>query len=72
MFSKISVKGGDINPLYKFLTSKDENGVEDAGVKWNFQKFVIGKDGKYITHIAPSKEVTEADVVKTIEAALAK
>ena len=37
MFSKISVKGDDIHPLYQFLTDKEKNGVMDSKVKWNFQ-----------------------------------
>jgi len=45
MMSKISVKGNDIAPLYKWLTTKDENGVMDAPVKWNFQKFMIDENG---------------------------
>jgi glutathione peroxidase len=72
MFSKISVKGSDIHPLYKYLTQKSENGVIDAPVKWNFQKFLIGKDGKVITSVGNHTSVNEPDVVKAVEAALAK
>ncbi len=71
MFSKIDVKGKGIAPLYAYLTQKSENGVIDAKVTWNFQKFLVGKDGKVITSFEPSKKVTEADVVKAIETALA-
>jgi glutathione peroxidase len=45
MMSKISVKGNDIAPVYSWLTKKDENGVMDAPVKWNFQKFMIDENG---------------------------
>jgi len=45
MMSKISVHGEDMHPLYKWLTTKDENGVQDAEVKWNFQKFLIDENG---------------------------
>jgi len=48
MMSKISVKGSDIAPVYKWLTSKEENGVMDAPVKWNFQKFMIDENGNLI------------------------
>ena len=72
MFSKISVKGSDIHPLYKYLTSKSENGVIDAPVRWNFQKFLIGRDGKVITFVGNHTSVTEPDVVKEVEAALGK
>ncbi len=46
MMSKISVKGEDMHPLYEWLTSMEKNGVEDSKVKWNFQKYLIGPDGK--------------------------
>jgi glutathione peroxidase len=72
MFSKISVKGSDQHPLYKYLTSKDENGAVDAKVSWNFQKFLVGKSGKVITSFGPQTSVTEGDVTKAIEAALAQ
>ena len=48
MMEKISVKGDDMHPLYKWLTSKDKNGVLDSEVKWNFQKYLIDENGKLI------------------------
>jgi glutathione peroxidase len=71
MFSKISVKGSDMAPLYQYLTEKSENGVADAPIQWNFQKFLIGKDGKIITSIAPRTSVNDADVIRDLEKALA-
>jgi glutathione peroxidase len=61
MFGKISVKGGDIDPLYAWLTS-NPNG---APVSWNFNKFLIGRDGNLIAHfgsrtIPESEELTAA------------
>jgi glutathione peroxidase len=44
--SKISVKGDDIHPLYKWLTQKSLNGVMDSEVKWNFNKYLIDENGK--------------------------
>lgn len=70
MFSKMSVKGKGIHPLYAYLTSKAENGVIDGDIQWNFQKYLIGKDGKIIASFKPATKVTEANVVKEIEAAL--
>jgi glutathione peroxidase len=70
MFSKISVKGKDMHPLYAFLTQKEQNGVIDAPVSWNFQKFLIDKDGKIITSFAPRQKVTDADVRAQIVAAI--
>lgn len=48
MMEKISVKGDDIAPLYKWLTSKGLNGVMDSEVKWNFQKYLIDENGKLV------------------------
>jgi len=45
---KIKVKGDDINPLYKWLTNKELNGVSNSTVKWNFQKYIIDEEGKLI------------------------
>lgn len=67
MFSKIDVKGKEKAPLYKFLTDKKLNGVVDADVSWNFQKFLINKKGQVVTYFKPGTEVTEAEVVKAIE-----
>jgi glutathione peroxidase len=72
MFSKISVKGSDMAPLYKYLTEKSQNGLIDAPIKWNFQKFIIGKDGKVITSISPKTSVNDAEVTAAIEKALAQ
>ena len=72
MFSKISVKGKDIAPLYSYLTQKSENGVIDAPVKWNFQKFIISKKGQVITSISPSTSVNDDATMKALEKALAE
>ncbi len=55
MMAKISVKGKDIHPLYKWLTSKEENGVMDSTVKWNFQKYLIDEEG-HLVDVAYSRE----------------
>jgi glutathione peroxidase len=49
MAAKISVKGGDIAPIYKWLCNKSENGVLDAKIKWNFNKFLLDEKGVIIT-----------------------
>jgi glutathione peroxidase len=72
MFSKISVKGKDIAPLYTYLTQKSENGVLDAPVKWNFQKFLISRKGTVLTSVAPSTSVNDTQVISAIEKALAE
>lgn len=54
MAAKISVKGDDMAPIYKWLTSKSANGVLDAEIGWNFNKFLIDENGVMIAHF-PSK-----------------
>ena len=63
MMSKISVKGKNMHPLYQFLTQKAKNGVEDSKVKWNFQKYLIGRNGKLEKVIDP-KTLPSSDEVK--------
>ena len=63
MMSKISVKGKNMHPLYQFLTQKSKNGVEDSKVKWKFQKYLIGRDGKLEKVIDP-KTLPSSDEVK--------
>ncbi len=67
MFAKISVKGKNMHPLYQYLTQKKQNGKVDAPVSWNFQKFLIGKDGKVVQSISPSTKVNEPSVMRSIE-----
>lgn len=70
MFSKITVKGDGQDPLYHFLTTKSLNGLHDEAVKWNFQKFLISKEGKLIAVIKPGTTVNDDEALGLIEAAL--
>jgi len=67
MMSKISVKGSDMDALYLWLTQKDQNGVADAPVKWNFQKFMIDENGKWVDFVAPGESPNCDKIVKWIE-----
>ncbi len=67
MMAKISVKGSDIHPLYKWLTSKSENGVEDAPVGWNFQKFLIDEKGNYVGMVNPQESPASPEIINWIE-----
>ena len=63
MAAKVSVKGNDIAPIYKWLCDKSLNGVLDADVKWNFSKFLLDEKGnlvaKYDSGVKPmSEEIT--------------
>ena len=62
IMEKISVKGNDMHPLYKWLTLKDKNGVMDSEVKWNFQKYLIDENGNLVDVINP-KEKPSSDKV---------
>ena len=68
MMSKISVKGKDMHPLYQFLTQKSKNGVADSKVSWNFQKYLIGKDGHLEKVIAPKTQPYDPEVIQWIGA----
>lgn len=69
MFSKVSVKGDDKAPLFSYLTSA-ENPDKQGDIGWNFEKFLIGKDGKLIRRFATKVDPTNADLVAAIETAL--
>jgi len=62
MAEKVSVKGDDIHPLFKWLTSKQENGVMDAEIKWNFTKFLLDKNGKLVA-VFPSAVTPMSDEI---------
>lgn len=63
MMSKISVKGADMNPVYKWLTEKKENGVMDSEVQWNFQKYLINPDGKLAAVIDPKTKPYDEKII---------
>lgn len=69
MFSKVSVTGADQAPLFKYLTSQSP----DAGeVKWNFEKFLISRDGKVVNRFRSKVNPSSDGVAKAVEAELAK
>jgi len=70
MTSKISVKGDDQHPLYKFLTSKDTAGDFAGDIEWNFAKFLVDRNGNVIARFASKTKPSEPQVVAAIEKAL--
>jgi glutathione peroxidase len=62
MFAKISVKGADQNPLYKFLTGKKTNPAFAGDISWNFNKFLINKKGQIVARFS-SKDKPDSEVV---------
>jgi glutathione peroxidase len=65
MFSKISVKGDDQDPLYQYLTK-----TTGGDIKWNFTKFLVDKDGKVLKRFESKVEPESAEVVSAIQEAL--
>jgi glutathione peroxidase len=72
MFSKIVVKGEGQAPLYQYLTSAETNPQFPGEITWNFEKFLIGRDGKIVARFAPKVKPESPEVVAAIEAELAK
>jgi glutathione peroxidase len=70
MFSKISVKGKEIHPLYQYLTSPEENGEFGKPITWNFNKFLIGRDGKTLARFGSKVKPLDPQVVNAVEKAL--
>jgi glutathione peroxidase len=69
MMAKVKVNGGDAHPLWKWLTSEAKGILGTQAVKWNFTKFLVGKDGQVIKRYAPTD--TPESIAKDIEKALA-
>ena len=67
MMSKISVKGPDMHPLYRFLTQRAQNGYTDNEVKWNFQKYLINENGQLEKIIDEGTSPTDPEVISWIE-----
>jgi len=67
MMNKVSVKGDDMCDVYKFLTQKSKNGLQDSEVEWNFQKYLINEKGELVKVIKPRTLVTEPEVINWIK-----
>ena len=70
MFAKIEVNGEHTHPLYGWLKSSQPGILGSEAIKWNFTKFLVGRDGKVIKRYAPTStpDSIEADVVKALQA----
>lgn len=66
MAAKISVKGDDTAPIYKWLCSKAENGVLDAEIKWNFNKFLLDENGNLMYYFPSNVEPLSNDLVSKL------
>lgn len=70
MFSKISVKGEDIHPLYKYLISEEASGRYAGEITWNFNKFLVNRSGKVIGRFASKDKPESEKVTSAIEKAI--
>ncbi len=67
MMAKISVKGKDIHPLYEWLTKEENNGVMDAKVSWNFQKFMIDENGELVDMVSPKRKPYDEKIIAWLQ-----
>lgn len=72
IFDKISAKGDDIAPLYKFLTDKTANPATGGDIWWNFTKFLVDRNGKVIQRFEPAVEPLSPELESAVAAALKK
>jgi glutathione peroxidase len=69
LFAKIDVNGAKAHPLFTYLKSKKGGGILGSAIKWNFTKFLVGRDGTVLDRFAPT--TTPEAIAPKIEAALA-
>lgn len=66
MAAKVSVKGEDMAPIYKWLCNKTKNGVMDAEIKWNFGKFLIDENGKLLNYFSSKVEPMSEEITSKL------
>ena len=71
LFAKVSVKGKNQCPLYRFLTTYPDEAIAGA-VRWNFQKYLISRDGTPIAKFNPRVKPESEEMIRAIEKALAE
>lgn len=72
MFSKVVVTGDGQCDLYKYLTSVKTDSIKPGDISWNFEKFLVNRKGEVVARFAPKVKPDSEEVVKAIEAELAK
>ena len=72
MFAKVEVNGDGACDLYKTLTALDTEPVGSGKISWNFEKFVVGRNGEVVARFSPRTKPDDPELVKVIEAELAK
>ena len=68
MFAKVDVKGPEAHPIFRYLTNNSK-GILGNGIKWNFTKFLIGRDGRIIQRFAPTTkpESLQEEIEKALQ-----
>ena len=64
--AKIEVKGENQHPLYRWLTSKVQNGVMDSKVRWNFQKYLVDENGQLVDFFYSTTSPTSSKIIKLL------
>jgi glutathione peroxidase len=72
LLAKVDVNGENATPLYKVLTSKEQNGELGGAITWNFEKFLFNRQGQVVARFTPRVKPDAPEVVKLIETELAK
>ena len=67
MFSKVDVKGRKQHPIYKWLSSKEQNGWNDRAPSWNFCKYLINEDGKLVKFLKARTNPMDDEILKFVE-----
>lgn len=67
MAAKVSVKGDDTAPIFKYLTEKELNGVKNSSILWNFTKFLIDENGKLIDNFVSTTKPTDEAITKYLK-----
>jgi glutathione peroxidase len=70
LFAKVKVKGPGIDPLFDYLTGEATNPGKSGEIKWNFNKFLVGRHGEVLARFEPKVEPTSPEVKQAVEEAL--
>lgn len=70
LFAKVEVNGSGACDLYKYLTSLDTKPAEKGDISWNFEKFLVGRDGKVLARFSPRTKPDAPEVIDAIDKAL--
>ena len=70
VFDKVDVHGDEVHPLYAFLADKSRNGAVNVRPRWNFHKYLIGRDGRVVDYYLPLTKPEARRLRKAIESEL--